>query len=336
MTLTYLWLPALSAAALTAWLIWILRPWLLHWGLVDQPDPRRLNKQATVRGGGLAMALVLLVLAAVWIMLMQVATLWSWSMMVLLIGLAVLGGLEDRYGLGVMTRLIVQAALAVLALALMLGSVAPLSPVLWVLAVFCFLWCINLHNFMDGLDGLAGLQGLWVGGCFAALFWAQGDSVAASWAALLAGTSAGFLLWNWPPAKLFMGDSGSLMLGGLVSGLLAWGHFSAQLPLWQGLMCISVFVVDASLTLLWRVVKGQRWYTPHRSHAYQLLVSMGVSQKSVVLGFVALNLALVLPLMLLARSGHWPPVVAGLILLGVLAGLWGTIQALARSQQQDV
>lgn len=318
---------AVTTGVLTAAVLAWLRPTLVAAGMVDVPDERRLHAQVTPRGGGLGMALVMsgVLLVALWWASVSVAA--ASSVLMLTIGIAALGGLEDHLGLGVMVRLLAQALLATVSLALVIGTLmpeamGPFAALFLLVLVPAMVWSINLHNFMDGSDGLAGLQGVWVGLGMAVLFHGQGDAAAALVAVTLAGACAGLLVWNWPPARLFMGDSGSLLIGALVAWLIIWGHVQGTLPWWLGLMWVSVFLVDTTATLLLRLWRGERWYTAHCSHAYQILIAMGVTHGQVLIGFIVLKLGLVLPAVISVYSGQVDPRLAMVGVYALLALGW--------------
>ena len=155
---------------------------------------------------------------------------------------------------------------------------------------------INLYNFMDGIDGIAGVEALCVSGLGGLLLAWSGLAGLSSVAMALAAASAGFLVWNWPPAKIFMGDAGSGFLG-FVFGVLAISS-AKERPwlLWPWLILLSVFIVDSILTLLRRVIAGERWYEAHCSHAYQHAARRHGSHLRVTLTVAAINVAWLFPL----------------------------------------
>ncbi len=149
------------------------------------------------------------------------------------------------------------------------------------------MWMTNLYNFMDGMDGFAGgmtvigfgtLALLWGGGPFAAL------------AAVAAGAALGFLPLNFPPARLFMGDVGASVLGFLAGGLAILGWKHAVVPLWASVLVFAPFVVDATVTLARRMLRGERIWEAHRTHYYQRVVQLGWGHRRTVLVEYALML----------------------------------------------
>lgn len=325
-----LWRVGLIAFLVTLVVTPALARWLLSRRIVDFPGARRSHHQPTPRGGGLAMLLAML------LALLALPDMF-WSLLPLALyasTLAALGWLEDRFELPVRARLLVMALCA-------LGLVVLFGPVLmvevmatemayaWVwtlLAVVAVIWLINLHNFMDGSDGLAAMQGAWSAGILGWLLYRGGAVEAGLVGLALSAACLGFLAWNRPPARLFMGDVGSLMIGGVV-GLLAYaGAASGIVSIWISLMVCALFVVDATATLLRRLVLGGQWYTPHREHAYQRLIRVGWSHASVLALYAGLNLTLVLPVVMVAyHHPFWAWPLAMALLVTLLAG-WGAVR----------
>lgn len=235
---------------------------------VDHPNERSLHHQPTPRIGGLALfpGVVLGCLAAG---LRDADSL-------LLLGLAgclfLLSIFDDWRGLPVTLRFGAHLlAAALLALGLMGGSP-------WVLAAaLAVAWMTNLFNFMDGANGLAG--GMAAIG-FAAFGLASGEPALAF---ALVGAALGFLMFNFDPARVFLGDSGSIPLGFLAGGVGLLGVVKGQWPWWFPLLAFSPFVADATVTLLRRMVRGEKFWIAHRDHYYQRLVRMGWSHRKLAL-----------------------------------------------------
>jgi Fuc2NAc and GlcNAc transferase len=192
---------------------------------------------------------------------------------------------------------------------------APLpSWVVMSLATTMLVWLMNLTNFMDGIDGLAGSEGvtvLWAATC---LLWMNGED--SSFAFVAGAAVLGFLRWNWPPAKIFMGDVGSCYLG-IVLGALAL-HAAILVPrfFWVWLILLGCFVVDATVTLIRRVARGERFYQAHRTHAYQYAARIAGAHRPVTVAVVVINLCWLFPL-------------AWLVARGTLGGVWGLVVAYA-------
>ena len=274
-------------SVLSVWWVYRLAP---HIGLLDQPNTRSSHAQPTPRGGGLGMALAACG-AGAWLGL-------DAALLLALLAITLLGFWDDLYSLAPTVRFAAQAG--IVTAWLMYGSWAP-SLILIFVAGFLALWWINLFNFMDGLDGLAASEALFML-CAAALIghllhpdlWAH--SPIASWGLALAGAVLGFLWHNWPPARIFMGDAGSLFLGlslflmAVVASDEGWLH----LPAW--LVLGALFICDASVTLLRRLLARMPWWCAHRNHAYQHLARRWKSHRRVVIAATSINGLILLPL----------------------------------------
>jgi Fuc2NAc and GlcNAc transferase len=199
------------------------------------------------------------------------------------------------------------------------GSVWHLGWLGSLLAVIAIVWLINLYNFMDGIDGLAGLEAVTTGLGVAALAWWGGASGLAAAAALVAVSCGGFLWWNWPPAKIFMGDVGSGLLGYCFAVLALAGETSGAVPGAVWLILLAVFVFDATFTLISRVLRGEQWYTAHRSHAYQRGVQLGYSHRRVTTTVGGINTFILLPLAVVAVAY---PVTQPWIVVVLLMAAW--------------
>jgi len=325
------WLLFTAAVIVTAILTAPVRLWLLRHRQLDLPDARRSHVAPTPRGGGLAIV-VTLVLA--WLLWPGARTGW-WPLMTCVVLMAVVGWFDDRHQLPVRLRFVVQLFIA----AGLLAAVGGLNtvglfgwqlnaPWLWTpLGGIAVIWLINLYNFMDGADGMAAGQGLWAGLVSSLLFEVQGQPDLATFAIAAAGAWGGFLFWNRPPAGIFMGDVGSLALGVMIAACAVTGASTGAISIWVSFMISSVFVVDATATLLSRVARGERWYTPHRQHAYQRLLAMGWSHGQVFGLYALINLFVVLPVILAAV--RWPRLDTGLAagLALVLAMGWRVVQS---------
>jgi len=320
------WL-GIALAGLLAWsLTPAVRAYARARGLVDQPGARRSHSRPVARGGGLAVAAAFVTVAAV--LLERDATL-----LVALggaVALTAVGAVDDHGSLPVRWRLGAQFA-AALAAVWMLGPVEQVSvaglavgPV-WIwspLAVIAVVWLINLFNFMDGADGLAALQTVISSLVLAGLFHAGGDGQSALLAVLLAAACTGFLFWNRPPASIFLGDSGSLLLGWCMAFLALNGTLGGVVPVAQAFIAVSPFVVDATLTLVRRLISGERWYTAHRDHAYQRLIRAGWSHGRVLVGLFGVNLLLVMPAIVVTVRQPAADLAAAAGIAGLLSGVW--------------
>jgi len=162
-----------------------------------------------------------------------------------------------------------------------------------VLAALGLVWATNLFNFMDGIDGIAAIETLWVAGVGGLLLFRAGNPGLGGLALVLAGAALGFLRWNWPPAKIFLGDVGSGFIGFVLAALAIASENARDVPVIVWAMLFAAFIVDATITLARRFRSGL-WHQPHKTHAYQRAVQAGWTHKRVNFGITILNLTLAL------------------------------------------
>lgn len=280
--------------------------------LVDVPNERSSHARPTPRGGGVAIVAVFLVVVAACGLLSQVSAALTLALLGAGVLVAVLGFLDDRHGLPARVRFTGHAAAAAWVLA-WLPAIPPV-PVLGMrldlgilgiaLSALFLLWMINLFNFMDGIDGIASVEAITCA-LSGAVVWAiagqGGDWVLAL---LFAGCVAGFLIWNFPPAKIFMGDAGSGFLGLVVATLALWCGQGNPALFWSWFILVGCFMVDATTTLVRRVRRGERFFEAHRAHAYQYASRRHGRHLPVTLACGAINLLWLLPLALLVAVGR--------------------------------
>jgi UDP-N-acetylmuramyl pentapeptide phosphotransferase/UDP-N-acetylglucosamine-1-phosphate transferase len=200
-------------------------------------------------------------------------------------GLAVVSFIDDRRHVPIVLRFGAHALAATIFVLVLDPDVHPLWQGVLVLAI---VWMTNLYNFMDGSDGLAGGMGLFGFGAYALGAWLAGDTVMAVASGAVAAAALTFLAFNFPPAKVFMGDAGSIPLGFLAAALGLIGWHAGRWPLWFPVLAFSPFIVDASLTLARRALRGERVWEAHRSHYYQRLVQLGWGHVNTALAEYAL------------------------------------------------
>ncbi|KVE27452.1 glycosyl transferase [Burkholderia vietnamiensis] len=242
----------------------------LAWRLAtDIPNDRSLHTRPTPRVGG--WGVVPVALTMLWLAVPGVG-----GIVVAAAGLALLSQIDDRRGLPARVRFVGHVA----AVGLVLVSY-PAGLPWWALAAtgFLMVWLVNLYNFMDGIDGLAGGMTLFGFGGYAlaAMIGPQHSPQLAVGAACIAGAAAGFLLFNFHPARIFLGDAGSITLGFVAGAFGFWGWRSGAWPIWLSAQLFSPFIADASLTLLRRLLRGDKFWQAHREHYYQRMVRMGLS-----------------------------------------------------------
>jgi Fuc2NAc and GlcNAc transferase len=298
----------LLAGFLTGW----LRRYALAASLIDIPNARSSHQLPTPRGGGLSIVIVFLLglLSLFCLDLVTVSALWAFLGAGSIV--AITGFLDDHGHIAARWRLLVHFSAASWGLYCLGGLPVLILPVPgfelvaldlgWLgqlLAVLYLVWVLNLYNFMDGIDGLASIEAITVS-LGAALLYVLQTEVSALWIApvLLAVTVCGFLVWNFPPAKIFMGDAGSGFLGivlGLLSIQAAWLDSSF---LWSWLILLAVFITDATWTLFRRLLRGDKVYQAHCSHGYQYAARYYQSHKKVSLAVAVINIIWLLPLAL--------------------------------------
>ncbi len=272
----------------------LITRWLSHSDspirILDHPNERSLHNIPTPRTGGLAICTALVMAWLVSLIFSKVETI-PWQMPS---GAAIVAGisiLDDRYRLSQVVRILVQVCATFLLIRggfIVQGDLLPglsLTPVVLttIITVFMTLWLINLYNFMDGMDGFAGGMAVIGFGTLALLGWCQDDYLFSRAALVVSMAAAGFLWFNFPPARIFMGDSGSTTLGFLVAGFGIWGSRKGIAPIWFTLVVFSPFVVDATVTLIRRALHGEPIWRAHCSHYYQRLVRLGWGHRRTVL-----------------------------------------------------
>jgi UDP-N-acetylmuramyl pentapeptide phosphotransferase/UDP-N-acetylglucosamine-1-phosphate transferase len=274
-----------------------LIPMLLHRQVLDRPNARSSHGVPTPRGGGLAPVCVIVLAWAI-------SVLWG-SAAIAVLGallaagmLAAVSWIDDLRGLSPAARLPVQAAavaigLAVLAQEPLLPRAVP-AAALWLGALgLAWMWWVNVVNFMDGIDGIAGSEMAAIGAGLL-LFAGIGvglDFEAALLAAPVTGAAIGFLVWNWSPARVFLGDVGSVPLGYLTGYLLLSAALRGH---WRVALILPLyFLADATITLARRLLRGERVWRAHREHFYQRAVQRGLPHAAVVMRVIAADLVLV-------------------------------------------
>jgi Fuc2NAc and GlcNAc transferase len=278
----------------------IVHGYALSKRLVDVPTARSMHRAPMPRGGGIAIVVAIVggtlaLNTSGWVPSRTAAALLGGVLL-----LAVIGWVDDRRGVPPYWRLAIQFGAAMWAL-VWLGGVQHVhlgthilrsGLLLNIVAAVGIVWLINLYNFMDGIDGIAAAEAVSVGAVAGALLWWAGDRGLAGVSVVIAAGSGGFLLWNWSPAKIFMGDVGSAVLGYVFATLAIASENSEKLFIWQWMLLLGVFVIDATVTLVRRALHGDRVYQPHKRHAYQRAVQAGWTHARVSGTIVLINLCL--------------------------------------------
>ncbi len=282
----------------------LVRRYAAYRNMLDVPNARSAHVVPTPRGGGLG----IVVTFSAALVLLALGRLLDVKMVALLLAsggaVAAAGFLDDRYSLSARVRFAVHLIAAGIFVAL-IGNV----PDSWLLefgfryqwfGALCILlaliWSTNLFNFMDGIDGIAGSEAAFVAGAGAWINYSQDGDPGISAAMLcLCAASLGFLPWNWPAARIFMGDVGSGFLGLMLPMLGLAASERGAIPLQVWIILGGSFLVDATVTLSRRAIRGDRWFEAHRLHAYQRLARRWRSHLAVTVLFSAINLFWLLP-----------------------------------------
>lgn len=245
---------------------------------LDQPNERSLHSRPVPRTGGVGV--VLGILAASLVVPAFAFLLWC------LVPLALVSLADDFWGLPATARLAVHLLVSVAFV--VLWTELPFA--WWGVVVLAIAWMVNLYNFMDGSDGLAGGMSVIGFSAYGAAAWMSGDLALAQLAWCVAAAAAGFLVFNFPPASIFLGDAGSIPLGFLAGALGVLGIVREAWHWWFPLVVFAPFIIDATITLLRRILRREKVWQAHRDHYYQRLVRMGWSHRRTALAGYALML----------------------------------------------
>ncbi|EJN33194.1 MraY family glycosyltransferase [Pseudomonas sp. GM80] len=274
--MTFWWLMP-AACGLSFALTAALRRYALSRSMLDVPNDRSSHTVPTPRGGGVSIVITfVLSLLGMWLGgVIDTGFFTAVAGAGLLI--ALIGFMDDHGHIAARWRLLghfiaagwVLAWTGGLAPVQVLGATFNLSWIGHFLALFYLVWLLNLYNFMDGIDGIASVEAISVCAGVGLLYWGSGHASLAWGTSLLALSVFGFLLWNFPPAKIFMGDAGSGFLGIVLGALSLQAASVDPRYFWAWLILLGIFIVDATFTLLRRLLRGDKVYEAHRSHAYQ-------------------------------------------------------------------
>ncbi|MBS0557248.1 MAG: glycosyl transferase family 4 [Proteobacteria bacterium] len=307
-TLRY-WLWLAAAFGLSALVAWLAVHYARRRALIDLPGRRRSHSVPTPRGAGIG----IVVSALVGIVAFSLLAPHLGSPLRLCIALALVaavGWIDDHRPLPAILRLAVHCLAVAIFLQPLLASLFAMSspapqldtafwPSLGILALLGFVgvWSINLHNFMDGINGILAMQAIFVLVAMAVLCQRYAINAHAFQITLWAAAVAGFLPFNFPRARAFMGDVGSGSVGFLIAVAAIWQNSSPYTAACSGIVATSAFVADASCTLSSRMLCGRPWYRAHREHLYQWMTRAGMSHVRVVTWYMAWNLLIVAPVL---------------------------------------
>jgi Fuc2NAc and GlcNAc transferase len=288
----------------------VLRQYALHRSIIDIPNARSSHSIPTPRGGGVAIVVTFLIS----LVLLGCLQLQPFAWLTGLVGagslVAVIGFMDDHGHIAARWRLLLHFVAALWALfwfnglpvLSILGFSIDLGWIGHALAAFYLVWMLNLYNFMDGIDGLASVEAISVCLGMCAIYFFFGFENLIWTPATLAMAVTGFLFWNFPPAKIFMGDAGSGFLGitlGILSLQAVWAEPGF---LWAWLIMLGVFICDATFTLLRRLLRGDRVYEAHRSHGYQFASRKFAKHLPVTAAVLCINIFWLLPIAFLVMK----------------------------------
>ena len=300
----------------------VVRHYALRVNLLDLPNSRSSHSVPTPSGGGIG--IVVAVLVSLFLVHQQhyVDTAEAYSLLCGGVLIAIVGLIDDHRHVPSAIRFAVHIA----ACGCVLVVVGGLPPVQFgnatvdltyvgdVLTLTLMVWFVNAFNFMDGIDGIAAVEAICVCAGAFVIAAAVDNGAMTALSVGIAAASAGFLIWNLPPARIFMGDVGSAFLGFVIASQALWSHANGSLPVWTWLILAGVFLVDATVTLVTRIALRQNWTAAHRSHAYQRMARHFGSHGRVTATVLLVNCAWLLPLALIAavfpKYGWWLVLVA--------------------------
>lgn len=307
-----LWL-LLPAALLCAFLMTAkLRAYAVSNHLIDVPNSRSSHSVPTPRGGGVSIVLSFTMFLPLLLVGNSISSAYVFALLGAGLLVAVIGFLDDHGHIAARWRLLGHFIAASWSL-YWVGGVPSLTVlgfqlnfvyIGYVVAAFYVVWMLNLYNFMDGIDGLASIQAVTVCLGAALLYWVTGFNELVGPPLLLAFATLGFLYWNFPPARIFMGDAGSGFLGVILAIFSLQAAAVFQNFLWGWLILLGVFIVDATFTLIRRLLRGDKIYEAHRSHAYQYASREVGRHLPVSLAIGGLNIIWLLPMAWLAVTGR--------------------------------
>ena len=288
--------------ALSWWMTGRILGYAIKNAIIDYPNERSSHDIPKPRGGGIGIAIVCIVCTSILYIFDLLP--FPFVMAALPGGLliAFTGWLDDKYRIKISVRMVIYLISSLWACYWLILNGMKIDAVIIIVFFICAVgitWLTNLYNFMDGTDGFAAIEAVSVSVLITILASLSGLYGLALINLVIIATTAGFLLWNWPPAKIFMGDTGSCYLG-FVFGVMTVSSFTLfKFPVSVWLVLLSVFICDATLTLLKRILNREQWYKSHRSHSYQRLIQCGATHRQLLFGLLAINLLLLWPVAVL-------------------------------------
>jgi UDP-N-acetylmuramyl pentapeptide phosphotransferase/UDP-N-acetylglucosamine-1-phosphate transferase len=272
---------------------------ILH--ILDKPNARSLHTRPTPTSGGIAILIAFITFITFYLAAWYFEPIPEIFIFISLLLIAIISLIDDCRHVSVLYRLMVHFLATYLLLwqgefwlshIILPGLTWALPPFLQIsLSILFVIWMINLYNFMDGMDGFAGGMAIFGFGTLAVLGAMADHQLFMTLNLIIASAVAGFLVFNFPPARIFMGDIGSSSLGFLAAAFSLWGNKEGIFHFWVALLIFSPFIVDATVTLLRRLLRGEKIWLAHKSHYFQRLVQLGWGHKRTVLWEYALMAA---------------------------------------------
>jgi Fuc2NAc and GlcNAc transferase len=291
-------------------------------GMIAEPGQRQSHDIATPTGGGLGLILSIVVTAVILQLVFPLPGFWWQSMLPGVVLLSLVGWIDDKRSVSSLLRLLVQLAVSLWLLGSTWLHFSLNDMGVFAVAMVAMVWMMNLYNFMDGSNGMAGFQGVFAGMTLAVLLQVEGQYAMALVALVAAASCAGFLPLNFPAARVFMGDVASVPLGFIFASIAVFAIQAGFLSWQVACLIMSVFIVDATMTLFARVIRKEQWYTAHAQHIYQRLIGQGWSHHRVLVVYQAINIFLVLPAIILAEMYPQNAMVTAVSVFLLLGASW--------------
>ena len=291
-------------------------------GMIVLPGTRQSHQHATPTGGGLGLIFSIVMTTICLELIISLPVFWWQNMLPGVMLLTVIGWRDDKLSVSSLLRLLIQLIVSIWLVLFGSHELSIQGMVFWTAIVLGMVWLMNVYNFMDGSNGMAGFQGVFAGVTMAIFFQTGGEQTMALIAVIVAAACAGFLPLNFPDAKLFMGDVSSVPLGFIFASFAVYGFLTGSMDLFVSILIMSVFFIDATLTLLSRVFRGERWYTAHAQHVYQRLIVRGWSHRRALIVYQTINVVVVLPAIVLAKIFPQYAVITVAVTLLLLGTCW--------------
>lgn len=291
---------------LTVVLVYFYKKIAIYFKITANPDFRTLHEKPTPRGGGIIFALIFIFVIAAFGNNFDLPQKMFYMLCIGGLIATIHGFIDDVYNIKPQIKLVIQSLLGVWVVYWLISE--GLLAFHWIpefilipLMIFFMIWIINAYNFIDGIDGMAASGAIFISLSIAILLIIlNGSMILIHIFALLLIVSSGFIIFNWPPASIFMGDSGSIFLGYIFGSLILYSVLTNEISIWSWLTVLGYFLADTTVTQIMRVILVKKWYLGHRSHAYQNLARITNSHFKVVGGINIYNLLWVLPLTILS------------------------------------